>query len=500
MVSIDELVKKMEIDQRRRERWENSMPFSFSTAHASTNSTTTPNSSFLGFELLMDAILHMSQTSDMTEFIQVCRTPYAEDVPGQQRIDEFERTYTPETSIRWYSRNSFVYRVLNTALRLQNVEVLVACRFLIRDINEQLRNVQQDQNRNITEVYRGQNLSIEDLKRMKQNNGEIISFHSFLSATRDRMQAIGFVPTPPGDENFINVLFEIECDQHYSTSPSSKPFADIQSVSVIPTEEEVLFALGTHFRLTGTDYDEKHDLQIIKLTHISAVRNARNYIEDIQLILGREPALELLPHQPLEGDTYEAYYRSLLGDASENESEAMLYTIAGNTAREQKNFDLALKYLRKALDIQSSHPSSDEIYRQQTRNYIRIVQERKAKYMREEQSLGEPLQKMVATEGSRNRQETNENDSSSDDYHHLVQRQLRYHPFNCVYSAANQEYGEMVGINFYRDDLDREILDCQRVLAISAKSPNKKDYLHHSLENKLAYLIEIKRRMSVHRP
>ncbi|CAF3871277.1 unnamed protein product, partial [Rotaria sp. Silwood1] len=318
------------------------MPCSFFNEQQSTSSAATPNCSFMMFELLTDVTLLTTETSSMDEIVTLCKAEYKGNTIEEGRIAEFQQTYTPETSITWYTRDCFVYRILNKALRVQNIEVLLAFRFLIKDIYEQLKKLQQNQHTNLVTVYRGQILPIVDLQRMHQNNGEIISIHSFLSTSYDRWQAMGFVLSSPQDHNLANVLFEIECDQCSSSLPISKPFAHINEVSFFPSENEVLFTLGSHFRIRSIDYDQERRLHIIKLTFVSETQEIKNFIQRNTLQLPSHLALGNLLHQLKEYEKHETYYKSLLTNLPENESKAMVYIVAGNGAREQKKFDLAL--------------------------------------------------------------------------------------------------------------------------------------------------------------
>ena len=53
-------------------------------------------------------------------------------------IYEFRLSYSPDKALQWYTRESFFYRVLNKALRTQNIELLFLLRSFISDIGQQL--------------------------------------------------------------------------------------------------------------------------------------------------------------------------------------------------------------------------------------------------------------------------------------------------------------------------------------------------------------------------
>ncbi len=72
-------------------------------------------------------------------------------------IDEFERDYNANNAIRWYTRSCFLFRLLNKALRTENIEVLYTFRYFIIDLCASLEAAHDQQN--ITRVYRGGQMS-----------------------------------------------------------------------------------------------------------------------------------------------------------------------------------------------------------------------------------------------------------------------------------------------------------------------------------------------------
>jgi hypothetical protein len=62
-----------------------------------------------------------------------------------KQIDEFQREYKPDDAVHWYTRDSFVYRMINKALRTQNIIIIFKFRSLISDIYYQLKKLQDEQ-------------------------------------------------------------------------------------------------------------------------------------------------------------------------------------------------------------------------------------------------------------------------------------------------------------------------------------------------------------------
>ncbi|CAF1498297.1 unnamed protein product [Adineta steineri] len=495
ITSIDELVPKVLHDQRIRERRENFLFFDNSEERQANGGTTMPSYSFLMFELFLDVTLLAYRAGDKDELINLCKIEYNGNEIERHRIDEFQQTYTPETAITWYTKDCFVYRILNKALRMQNINVLLACRFLIRDIHEQLVKLQQEQNINTITVYRGQIIPVADLERMKRNEGELISFHSFLSTSYYPRQAIGFAISKPDDDNFINVLFEIECDQSLSSLSTSKPFANVQALSCIDGKNEVLFTIGSHFRLDRIRYDQEHDLHIIKLTYISVIPTMEDYInKEIYDMSARFHLPNFFRYREVD-EQHQDVYKNLLNRLSDQQSKAMIYIVAGNGAREQQKFDLALEYLQKALDIHSSiSPRNDKLI-YQIKAYMCIVYERKGDLEQAKIKFDEMYNDIQNTSSYHTDTSLSEDNLILDTYDTISKRQEIYLPIDVDYDPRTRTYRHIIGIKFYKDELDIAILHYQKMLAICNKTTAIEDALHCSSFSTLGRLLDYKRQL-----
>ena len=101
--------------------------------------------------------------SDLIE--KLSQTSYKIDVNPAQ-IDEFKREYQSNAAIQWYTRDTFLYRLINQALRCEDIETLFACRLFITDLQKQLSELHEETIRsnnpsNNTKIssYRGQFMS-----------------------------------------------------------------------------------------------------------------------------------------------------------------------------------------------------------------------------------------------------------------------------------------------------------------------------------------------------
>ncbi|CAF4850654.1 unnamed protein product [Rotaria sp. Silwood1] len=120
------------------------------------------------------------------------------------KLNDFKKTYKPSDAIRWYTKEPFAYQFLNKALRTEDIDIVVAYRFLIRDINAQLNDEQlnycikleeRDFDQTLDKVihsYRGQAMSIDELEKLRQCVTQYISISTFFSTNRNKHIALGF--------------------------------------------------------------------------------------------------------------------------------------------------------------------------------------------------------------------------------------------------------------------------------------------------------------------
>ncbi|CAF0721699.1 unnamed protein product [Adineta steineri] len=102
------------------------------------------------------------------------------------------------------------------------------------------------------EVYRCQLMSNAEIEYLRQNTGQFVSVNSFLSTTTDRKVAKMYIPGAGQHDTLERVLFVITADP---AVVETKPFADISKISHFTDEAEVLFMLGSIFRINFINRD-----------------------------------------------------------------------------------------------------------------------------------------------------------------------------------------------------------------------------------------------------
>jgi tetratricopeptide (TPR) repeat protein len=228
--------------------------FNLSSDEKSIRKFNKENATFMWFYIIIEVLLRMpDKSTSKTEMINECRLCYENDLIEQEKIRDFEENYSFNEAISWYTRDSFLFRTLNKALRTENIDIIYKFRFFLIDLLNQLKSLHSEfmelLNDMILTVYRGGSLSVNELENVKNNIGGLISFNTFLSTSFEKDVALLFAGEGGDRPLRESVLFQIKI----STQNNLKPFANIKTKSFMKDEDEVLFSLGTIFRIESVE-------------------------------------------------------------------------------------------------------------------------------------------------------------------------------------------------------------------------------------------------------
>jgi tetratricopeptide (TPR) repeat protein len=324
-------------------------------------STTEVNGGFVHSLLLIDVLLRMKPVQrDKQELIALCNKEYKGNKAQLDVLRQFEKEYSSKNAFWWYTRNSFLYKMLNKALRVQNIDVLFLFRFFIRDIHREL---ERNQCQSPIRVYRGQVMSTDELNNLRKSIGKLISINSFFSTTSNHHQALEFINSSNISHDLHRVLFNIDADPRIITT---KPFADISSYSDYTNEAEVLFMIGSIFRLW--DIHRNHDqIWIVHLTLCGDDENdLKNLFEHMKESYGHgnDEATLLTFGRVLRRmgkfDLAEKFYRRLLTELpTDDPSLSRLHYSLGLVLRDKNNLDSSLEHLNNSLKMKMKTCPSD---------------------------------------------------------------------------------------------------------------------------------------------
>ncbi|CAF4167834.1 unnamed protein product [Rotaria sp. Silwood2] len=277
---------------------------------------------FLWSHLLIYAITKMHSPKAKFDMLEECRKSYASNSIELRKIDEFERDYVPSKALWWYTRDSFVYRLLNKAFRLKDIDKIYQFRFIISDLVEQLRMLQREDHEisnssTILSIYRGQYMAMEEIEYLTANIGGLITLNAFTSTSIDSETALSFILDSIDYDGNHAVFFEIQINTKFSLT---SPYAKISSVSAMPNECEVLLSIGMILRIDTVKKQQLND-KVYWLVKLNVEKE------------------EILPIQEL--------FQSLKNDIDKEESDLVIFsTILWHMG----DYDRAEKYLKMLLN------------------------------------------------------------------------------------------------------------------------------------------------------
>ena len=158
-----------------------------------------------------------------------------------QACEGKSRREIAKVCIHLYTRESFLYRVLNTALRdgdYSKLETMGPLCFLIRSYSHTSKAF-------IGTVYRGVDLSSATIASYKGAEGMWRTWPSFTSTSKNKMMA-----EIRGNTLFIITVANIQI------SSAVRAF-DISDISQFPSEEEVLLPAGISFQVIKVDQSSR---------------------------------------------------------------------------------------------------------------------------------------------------------------------------------------------------------------------------------------------------
>ncbi|CAF3886388.1 unnamed protein product [Rotaria magnacalcarata] len=292
---------------------------------------------FMYGQLLKQFLLDTYEIEDITyddalkKMISFFRQSYPNSRSHLEFIERLQSQYKNYTPIYWYTLDSFLYRLVNKALREHDVELLVEMRIFIRDLHQQIvrlyeNEIRSDNTMVPSTVYRGVLMPVNEFeKKILNRTGGLLSVNSFLSTTSNKELALAFAGTGQIHRNEMAILFAVSLVHDATTSV---PFAFIDPV-IGGAESEYLFTMGAVYRIRNIEHLTENGIPCVHLLLTSS----------------NDPQLTSLTNYTYRNDGKRAIALHNLGSCYSN---AIVYTTA-------------IKYYQQALKLkQENHRPLEE--------------------------------------------------------------------------------------------------------------------------------------------
>ncbi|CAF1276951.1 unnamed protein product [Rotaria magnacalcarata] len=327
------------------------------------------SATFLWLLVFKDVVIQQ-QSKDKkakTEMIEICTNYYHGNKNEINLIKEFDQKYKPEHAIRWYTRPSFIYKLVNRALRTEDIEQLYIFRFYISDLCEQIANIQkQNSYQQPLTLYRGVRLPLDEVKKWQENEGKLISTNGFFSTSLSKKVAMDFALRRTETNMEESVLIEIECNQ------CSAAFAIIEKESIFSKEKEVLFDLGATFEVLSVMNSREENANINIWT--VKVRSTQEGTELAQLYIQRNKRMfELNDVSEIDrwiillsdmGQTSKSlkFFRKKGGTRPSAERLNRIFGTVCGTVNRHEDYDEALRYWEYMRQVTSEEGTYKPIF------------------------------------------------------------------------------------------------------------------------------------------
>jgi len=186
------------------------------------------------------------------DFVRLSRKIYS-DQANAKLLEEFEKNYNEynkEKTLRWYTRESFLYKVTNNCLRIATSDSIQYCRLLLKDIEQAIKDQYQTKSKNFNgSLFRGAYLSEKEWSSLKENQDKEIEMHGFLSVSKKKGVALKFMQSDPSKKVFITIIVP------KGPNEEEQGFAEIKEFSDFSGEEEILFNVRSRFTVLETEDD-----------------------------------------------------------------------------------------------------------------------------------------------------------------------------------------------------------------------------------------------------
>jgi tetratricopeptide (TPR) repeat protein len=348
---------------------QNSISISFvkSNDGASNQTLDTLDKSFMYTQLLKEILLTIDFDKEhIIEFLAYCREQLIGNTTELENVDKIAREYRRHKPIWWYTYQSFLYSMLNRALRMMEVDLIIKMGFFVRDLHNHIATLYSEQygGKNHSDsftVYRGQGLSQKDFDQLMKTKGGLLSFNNFLSTSKNGDVSLGFAREAVATYNLVGVLFIMKIDP----SISATPFANVMKVSYYENEEEILFSMHSVFRIGQMKQIDKND---------------RLWQVDLTLTSDDDPQLHALT-ESMRQETFSGYtgwlrlgevliklchydkaqqvYEVLLSQASDDAPKAFFSHQLGSVTYNKGEYEKAITFYSKAIEIYETRYSND---------------------------------------------------------------------------------------------------------------------------------------------
>ena len=94
---------------------------------------------FMYTQLIKEIILSIKfERKCFDQYLEHCRSAFTDNETELNNIKDMAKNYQSKRAIWWYTKESFLYPMLNRALRLTEIDIILKIAFFIKDLDQEL--------------------------------------------------------------------------------------------------------------------------------------------------------------------------------------------------------------------------------------------------------------------------------------------------------------------------------------------------------------------------
>ena len=292
-------------------------------------------------------------------------------------IDEMENGKINENSVKWYTKECFIYRMINTCLRKMDYIEIFHIRYFVFHLRNNLKELSKTNK--TKKLFRGTKVPTDEIEKMKNFIGQPFQLNGFISTSGDITVAKGFMNAQKLNENqFSRVLFEIDAEEEEMTN-----FSCIRDFSAFPKEDEHLININIFLKIKKI---EENTNEVPKFYHFYLQFSNESELKVQQKTLDYKQSLMKILDTNYKVDSFylaEILFTlekgqatiDLLNKISKEQQDSEYFNLIGSAYYLIGNYDKAIEFYQKQIDIIGHHPHTGSIY-----NNIGVVYNIKGDY------------------------------------------------------------------------------------------------------------------------
>jgi hypothetical protein len=153
-------------------------------------------------------------------------------------------------AIYWYTKDCFLYRMINQTLRKQNYLEIFKIRIFLKLLKKQIEDNSYKGDDKVT-LFRGSLIHKEEIKNLRNSINSPILLNSFISTSKLEHVAKDFLLYTKNDnKDLIKILYIFDLD-----NTCKNKFASIKEFSDFSGEEEFLINFNNFFKISNIEHN-----------------------------------------------------------------------------------------------------------------------------------------------------------------------------------------------------------------------------------------------------